>query len=378
MEKKIIVTVLGTRPEIIKLSPILPKLDKEFNHIIVHTGQHYDYNMDYVFFDELHLRQPDYNFNIGSGSHAHQTAIAMIKLEQVLRDVKPDLVVTFADPNPPLIASIVASKMSIPLVHIEAGCRSFNKQMPEEINRIIADHCSNLHLAPDPVAVNNLAKEGIIETVKLVGSTAIEASLRNQAFTSNSEILDEIELEPEKYLVATIHRAENTNDLNRLQMLLDSLGEIAKHTPIIFPMHPRTVNIIKQNKIKVSNNIKIIKPVGYLDFLKLVSNCLFVLTDSGGIQEEAPALGKFCLVLRDETEWTYLTDAGKNILTTVNKDKIVSIALNLINNPKEVNRIRSINVNQDANVSDKVIIEIKKFLEKNDTNCKQFADFNLY
>jgi UDP-N-acetylglucosamine 2-epimerase (non-hydrolysing) len=361
MEKKKVVTILGTRPEIIKLSPVLSKFDREFNHIIIHTGQHYDHNMDSIFFDELRLRQPDYNFNIGSGSHAHQTAIAMIKLEQVLKDVKPDLVVTFADPNAPLVGSIVASKMNIPLVHMEAGCRSFNKKMPEEINRIIADHCSDLHLAPDAVAVNNLAKENIIDSVKLVGSSGIEPSLRNREFAKNSDIVKLTGVSPEKYILATIHRAENTNDTNRLASLMQALNNIAEKTVVVFPMHPRTKKILKQSNIQLSEHIKVIEPVGYLDFLSLIDNSLFVMTDSGGIQEEAPALGKFCLVLRNETEWTYLTDAGKNILATVDGDKITSIATNLLENPEEIQRMRQIEIKQDINVSDNVVREIKTF-----------------
>jgi len=357
-----IITILGTRPEITKLSPLLPLLDKHFNHILVHSGQHYDYNMDEIFFSDLHLRKPDYFLNVGSGSHASQTAQIMVKFEEILLREKPDWVIVFADPNTPLAGALVASKLHIPLIHLEAGCRSFNKQMPEEINRIICDHCADLLIAPDEVARKNLLQEGLPEErIQVVGSTAIESSLRNVAYAQEkSTVLEQCGLVKGKYILATLHRAENTDDIQVLQGLFDAFSEISKRFPIVFPIHPRTRKIMDDQGLQLSEKVKIIEPQGYLDFLRLLDGCLFILSDSGGIQEEAAALNIPCLILRNETEWTYLVKAGKNLLVGSDKENIVSAANLLLNDPSKLQQMKSVRLDLNSNVAEKIIEVIRQ------------------
>lgn len=361
-----IVTILGTRPEITKLSPLIPLLDKEFEHILIHTGQHYDYEMDKVFFEELNLRNPDYMLNIGSDTQAKQTAKMMVGVEEVLLKEKPNAMMVFADTNTPLAGCLVAAKLNIPLIHLEAGCRSFNKEMPEEINRIVCDHCSDYLLAPDNNAKNNLLKEGLSENrIKVVGSTAIEASLRNVIISEQkSNILEELDVKKDDFIVVTVHRAENTNNSEVLKSLVEAINKISDKVKVIFPIHPRTKKIIEQNSLSFSHNIKIIGPQSYINMLKLLNNCLFVMSDSGGIQEEAATFNTPCLVLRNETEWTYLTDIGKNILLGTNKEKIISKTEDLLNNKEKIQQIKNINVDLNKEASKKIIEEIKNEFSK--------------
>ena len=361
LSKKTIITVLGTRPEIVKLSAIIPLLDEHFHHILIHTGQHYDYNMDEVFFKELGLRKPDYMLAVGSGSHAGQTAAMMIKLEPIFIAQKPDYVITYADTNTPLAAALVAVKMHIPIIHLEAGCRSFNKKMPEEINRVLCGHCASLHLAPDKKAFGNLVREGVNpDLIHIVGSTAVQASLRNVKLArESSRIVSHLGLEKEKYVVATIHRAENTNDPTVLQGLLDALGEIAQKSAVVFPMHPRTKQAIASQGLRVPNSILITEPLGYLDMLSLVEGAKLVMSDSGGVQEEAAALNTPCLVLRNETEWTYLTDAGKNLLLGTNKDKIVDTTCALLADKARVEAMKSVRLDLNMDAAERIVDVIK-------------------
>ncbi len=357
-----IVTILGTRPEITKLSCLLPLLDESFDHVLVHTGQHYDCNMDSIFFEELKLRKPDYLLNIGSGSHAGQVAKMLVEIEKVLVDEKPDWVIVFADPNTPFAGAIVASKMGIPLIHLEAGCRSFNKKMPEEINRIFCDHCADLLIAPDEKARQNLLAEGLSDDkIHVLGSYAVESSLRNVKFTKYDAI--------KEFVLLTIHRAENTNDFNVLKGLMEAVKEISDKIPVIFPMHPRTKKILVENGFSEKENfglgkVKVIEPQGYLDFLNLLDNCLFVMSDSGGIQEEAAALNTPCLILRNETEWTYLVDTGKNLLVGVDKEKIVSVANNLLEDRSKIEEMKNVRLDLNTNVSQKIIEVIKNESKK--------------
>ncbi len=362
-----IITILGTRPEITKLSPLLPVLDREFNHLLIHTGQHYDYEMDEVFFEELNLRRPDYNLNIGSGSHASQVAAMMIRIEEILLQEEPDVVIVFADPNTPLAGALVAVKLHIPLIHLEAGCRSFNKKMPEEINRIVCDHCADLLLAPDETAKRNLLNENIPESkISVTGSLAIESSLRNVLISrEKSTVLADLKLKPKEYLLATLHRAETTDDFRILKGVMESLENISKEIKIIFPLHPRTKKVLESNNyVSFAKNIIFTKPLGYLDFLQLLDNSLLVMSDSGGIQEEAAALNVPCLILREETEWTYLIDAGKNKLLGRDKDKIVITTLELLHNPAHLDNMKSVQLNLNTHVSQKIIDDIRtKFAE---------------
>ena len=364
-----IVTILGTRPEITKLSPLLHLLDEdeEIEHILIHTGQHYDYNMDSIFFSELGLKSPKHLLEVGSGSHANQVAKMMEGIEDVLNIEKPDGVIVFADPNTPLAGSLVASKMHIPLVHLEAGCRSFNKKMPEEINRIVCDHCADLLLAPDKKAHQNLLREGLPEDkISVVGSTAVEASLRNIVFArEKSKILKELDMVDKDYILLTIHRAENTNNFLVLKGLIEAAEEIAysENIPIIFPIHPRTKKILIEHNF-IPKTIKLIEPQGYLDFLNLLDSCLFVMSDSGGIQEEAVALDTPCLILRNETEWTYFTDVGKNLLLGTNKEKIIEVVTKLLRNKEKLQHMKNIQLNLNSNVAQKMVEIIKNGIKR--------------
>jgi UDP-N-acetylglucosamine 2-epimerase (non-hydrolysing) len=311
---KKVLTVLGTRPEIIKLSPLIPLLRDRFTHVLVHSGQHYSYEMDAVFFRELRLPPPDHMLSVGSASHGEQTARMLSGLEPILMHQQPDLVLVQGDTNTTLAGGLAAAKLGIPVAHLEAGCRSFNRQMPEELNRVIVDHLATLLLAPDPAALQNLLNEGLpTEQVHVVGSSSIDAVRRNSSFAVHAQILEQMQLEPDQYLALTMHRAENTAP-DRLPAIVDALNQIAEQQIIAFPIHPRTAAVLVQLGLKLSPRIRTHAPLGYLDMLKLVSNARALLTDSGGLQEEAAALGTPALILRNETEWRYLIDSGMHVL----------------------------------------------------------------
>jgi len=362
---KKVVTIAGTRPEWTKLSALIPILDKEFIHILVHTGQHYSYNMDKIFFEELKLRQPNYCLEIGSGTQAEQVGKGMIEFEKVLLEEKPDLVIVFADTNSPLIGSLVAAKLNIPLAHIEAGCRSFRKEMPEEINRIIADHCSDLFFPPDKIAYKNLRKEGISkEKIFLSGRTICDACLRNKELALQTDILKKLNLEKGNYVPLTIHRAENTNNLEVLKGIVNAINSVSSMIKIIFPIHPRTKKLLQENNIKLSENILIIEPLGYLEFTNLLINAKYVMSDSGSIQEEAVIYDVPCLILRDETEWTEFVEAGKNLLVTTNQDAIITINNELLNNSSKLEEMRNIKIKHKKNVCKNIVKILKNKLEK--------------
>jgi UDP-N-acetylglucosamine 2-epimerase len=319
---KKVLTVLGTRPEIIKLSPLIPLLGERFEHVLVHTGQHYSHAMDAVFFRELELPPPNHALAVGSASHGEQTARMLARLEPILLAEKPDLVLVQGDTNTTLAGGLCAAKLDIPVAHLEAGCRSFNRRMPEELNRVIVDHLAALLFAPDQAACANLRNEGLPEAqIHLVGSNSIDAVQRNQALAVDAPILDRMELTGGEYLMLTMHRAENTAP-QQLPDILRGLAAIAEECPIIFPIHPRTASAIEQQGLRLSPNIRTCEPLGYLDTLKLAGNARALLTDSGGLQEEAAALGTPALILRNETEWRYLVDAGVHMLIGNSFDSI--------------------------------------------------------
>lgn len=319
-----VLTVLGTRPEIIKLSPILPLLQERFEHVLVHSGQHYAYDLDARFFEELGLPAPDYALAVGSASHGAQTAAMLARLEPILVSERPDVVLVQGDTNTTLAGGLCAAKMGIPVAHLEAGERSFNRQMPEELNRIVVDHLSALLLAADEHAYQHLRAEGLPDSIiHVVGSTAIDAVQRSRAYAGRSPILDQLELAPQGYLALTMHRAENTT-AEALPGILAALEELASEYRIIFPIHPRTRAALERLELSVSPTIQVIEPLGYLDMLQLAQHAQALLTDSGGLQEEAGALGTPALVLRNETEWTYLIDAGANALIGTTRESILS------------------------------------------------------
>jgi UDP-N-acetylglucosamine 2-epimerase len=319
---KKVLTVLGTRPEIIKLSPLIPLLRERFEHVLVHTGQHYSQAMDAVFFRELELPPADHALAVGSASHGEQTARMLARLEPILLAEKPDMVLVQGDTNTTLSGGLCAAKLGIPVAHLEAGCRSFNRRMPEELNRVVVDHLAALLFAPDQTACDNLRNEGLPEDqIHLVGSSSIDAVRRNQSLAADAPILERMELAAGGYLMLTMHRAENTEP-QHLPNILRALAAIAEEYPIIFPIHPRTAGAIEQQGLRLASNIRTCEPLGYLDTLKLAGNARALLTDSGGLQEEAAALGTPALILRNETEWRYLIDAGVHMLIGNSFDSI--------------------------------------------------------
>ncbi|MEO8398324.1 MAG: UDP-N-acetylglucosamine 2-epimerase (non-hydrolyzing) [Ignavibacteriaceae bacterium] len=321
-----IVTIVGARPQFIKYGPLGKKLKKNFDEILVHTGQHYDEKMSDFLFRDLQIPKPEINLEIGSHSHGKQTALILEGIEKVILEKKPDLVIVFGDTNSTIAGALAASKLHIKLAHIEAGLRSFNKLMPEEINRILTDHCSDLLLCPTENAIKNLKDENIHNGVFFTGDIMYEAYLENLNIAQKkSKILSELNLNGDQFFLATIHRAENTDQIENLKNILEAFKEIDRK--IILPLHPRTKKIISQNNISVNSSIKIIEPVGYLDMLQLLNNCQKVLTDSGGLQKEAFFAKKNCITLRDETEWVETVEANVNVLCGANKNKITEEAL---------------------------------------------------
>lgn len=319
-----VVTILGARPQFIKASPVSKALlEAGCQEYLVHTGQHYDRSMSQVFFDELELPHPDVNLSVGSGSHGRQTAQILIGVENILQDESPDWVMVYGDTNSTLAGALAAAKLHIPLAHVEAGLRSFNRQMPEEHNRVLTDHCADALFCPTETAVNNLAKEGIANGVYLVGDTMYDAVLRYSDLADRrSIILRSLDIMPKAYLLLTIHRASNTDQLHNLQNILSALKE--SNETVIFPLHPRTQAAMQRMNISISDypNIKVIEPQSYLDMLMLEKNSRMILTDSGGIQKEAYWLGVPCVTLREETEWVETVDSGWNILAGVKKELI--------------------------------------------------------
>ncbi|WP_459202399.1 non-hydrolyzing UDP-N-acetylglucosamine 2-epimerase [Methanococcus sp. CF] len=315
--------ILGTRPEIIKMSPVIREL-KNKNFFLIHTNQHYSENMDKVFFEELNLPKPDYNLNIGSGSHGDQTGRMLIEIEKVLLKERPDFVLVQGDTNTVLAGALAASKLGIKIGHIEAGLRSFDRKMPEETNRVLTDHISELLLAPTETAAKNILNEGIsIEKIRVVGNTIVDATLQNLKIAEKNEkisnFLSDI-TNGEKYFLLTLHRAENTDNFEILSKLVTSINEISKKygKNIIFPIHPRTYKKLNEfgliNEIKNNPLIKIIEPVGYLEFLIFEKNAELIITDSGGLQEEACILNIPCVTLRENTERPETLHVNSNIL----------------------------------------------------------------
>jgi UDP-N-acetylglucosamine 2-epimerase len=304
-----IATIVGARPQFIKCAPVSRAIRKHFNEILIHTGQHYDHNMSQAFFEELNIPEPDFNLEIGSGQHGEQTGKMLIEIEKVLLDVKPDLVMVYGDTNSTLAGALVSAKLQIPVVHVEAGLRSFNRQMPEEINRIVADSVSKYLFAPTQTAVDLLTREGLRQGVYLTGDVMYDAFLYNSQIAEKSDILERLGINSQPYYLTTVHRPQNTDDPAILKTLISTLEHL--NTLIIFPIHPRTRNLMKQFGITTNSpNLRLIDPVGYLDMLNLEKRAKLILTDSGGVQKEAYFAGVPCLVLRPETEWVELVEHG--------------------------------------------------------------------
>ena len=321
-----IVSVVGARPQFIKASPVSKALRKKHKEFLVHTGQHYDENMSRLFFQEMNIPEPDVNLEIGSGSHAQQTGQMMIGLEKILQQQNADFVLVYGDTNSTLAASVTASKLGIPVAHVEAGLRSFNRAMPEEVNRVLTDKISNVLFCPTQISVDHLRNEGITSNVFLIGDVMYDAVQQFKKIAGQkSEIFSILNLEPKDYVLVTCHRAENTNDPARMQNIVGALAESAKK--VVFPVHPRTVGFLQKydfwKKLTAMEHIKIIEPVGYLDMIQLEQHAEKIVTDSGGVQKEAYFFGVPCITMRDETEWIETVQDGWNLLTGASKEKIV-------------------------------------------------------
>ena len=354
-----IATIFGTRPEIIKLSTLIPLLDKEFNQILVHTGQHYSYEMDKIFFEDLGIRDCDYSLNIGSGTHAKQTGKMLIKIEDVLIEEKPDIVLVQGDTNSTLAGALVASKLQIPVAHVESGCRSFDRRMPEEINRILVDNISEYLFAPDMNALKNLTESECIpsEKVYLVGNTSVDACLLAKEIF-NEKNLEDYLLEKGNYILFTLHRQENTTYEN-LKEILIALNRISNQIKVVFPVHLRTRKVIDEHTMEISDNILLTDPLGYKNFMGLLTNSKFVMTDSGGIQEESAILNVPCLVLRDNTEWGTYIELGKNMLLGTNYQKIVDIVFHLLDNEQKLLKMKQIQAPIKKNASKSIVSILK-------------------
>lgn len=323
-----ILTVVGARPQFIKAAPVSKALRNAGHHeYLVHTGQHYDHAMSQIFFDELGIPQPDINLGVGSGSHGRQTGEMLMRLEEVIQEQKPDWVLVYGDTNSTLAGALAAVKLHVPVAHVEAGLRSFNREMPEEHNRVLTDHCADLLFCPTQTAVDNLAREGITQGVHLVGDTMYDAVLQfGELARQRSRILERLELTPKHYLLATVHRPYNTDNRENLCSILSAFVECGE--TVIFPVHPRTrARIVEAGVMEMLNDaqqVRLIEPVGYLDMLMLEQHARLILTDSGGMQKEAYFFAVPCVTLRPETEWVETVAAGWNVLTGANATSILS------------------------------------------------------
>lgn len=331
-----LLTVLGARPQFIKAATVSRALKKYgIEEIIVHTGQHFDANMSQVFFDEMEIPHPHYNLEISGLQHGAMTGRMLEKIEEVLLKEKPNYVLVYGDTNSTLAGALAAAKLHIPVAHVEAGLRSFEMKMPEEINRILTDRISSILFCPTKTAVTNLENEGYKNfdcQIEQVGDVMYDAVLFYQKkATSQSTIISKVGLMPNNFVLCTMHRAENTNDPDRLRAICSALNEIHKQIPVVLPLHPRTRGYLKSLNIELS--VLLLDPVGYFDMLALLQNCKLVMTDSGGLQKEAFFFQKFCITLRDQTEWVELIESGTNQLAGADSVAILNSFEELANRP---------------------------------------------
>lgn len=327
-----IVSIVGARPQFIKCALVSKELRKNHHEILIHTGQHYDYEMSKLFFDQLEIPEPDYNLGIGSASHGEQTGRMLTELEKILLKEKPDAVLTYGDTNSTLAGALTSIKLKISTGHVEAGLRSFDRSMPEEINRIVADHISNLLFVPTQTGLHNLKNEGIFKDVFLVGDVMYDLLRQNIEIVKKSDILKKLNIKPKEYFLVTIHRPSNTDNILNLSNILDAFSRTDEK--IVFPIHPRTESFIKKHGLvkKISKNVHIIKPISYFDFVWLEKNAKKILTDSGGIQKEAYFLKVPCITLRENTEWIETIEDGWNTLVGAQGKRILDAMKNF--NPK--------------------------------------------
>lgn len=316
-----IVTVVGARPQFVKAAPVSQQVRKAHTEVLLHTGQHYDYLMSEVFFRELGIPAPDYNLGVGSGGHGQQTGEMLARIEEVLLRERPAGVLVYGDTNSTLAGALAAAKLHIPVAHVEAGLRSFNREMPEEINRVLSDHISDLLFCPTATAAANLAREGIAAGVHQVGDVMYDA-VRQGLAAATRQVLERLGLAPRGYLLATIHRPSNTDDPAVLAEIVGALGDTGE--TVVLPAHPRTQKALRAAGVVPAANVRLTEPVSYLDMLALERDARMVLTDSGGVQKEAYWLGVPCVTLRGETEWVETVEAGWNLLVGNDRARIVA------------------------------------------------------
>lgn len=332
------VSIVGARPQFIKLGPVARALEAsgKVRHRVIHTGQHYDERMSAIFFEQLNLPEPELNLDVGSGDHGEQTGAMLPRLEEQFKSQRPDVVLVYGDTNSTLAATLAATKLHIPVAHIEAGLRSFNRRMPEEINRIVADHCADRLYAPTPTAMKNLADENLGDRAVFSGDVMRDAVHFNRRIAlSSSEILSELEIESETYGLLTVHRPVNTTAAALAELLAGIVASAEIPGPIIFPVHPRTRALLDEIDIKGHSRIRVIEPVAYLDMLRLLDAAAIVMTDSGGVQKEAAFLETPCVTLREETEWVETLSMGVNQIVGRDVDKIQS-AVAAMSGSKEI------------------------------------------
>lgn len=326
-------TVVGARPQFIKAAVLSRLLERRegVHEVLVHTGQHYDDNMSSVFFDELSIPAPDYHLGVGSGSHGAQTGRMLEEVERVMIDERPDVVVVYGDTNSTLAGALAASKLNIPVAHVEAGLRSFNTRMPEEINRVLTDRLSQYLFVPTEDAVRHLQNEGMDQScIYHVGDIMYDAVLLySERATRSATVLNDTGLDRSEYVLATVHRAESTDSPTRLAAIFRGLMEVADHIPVVLPLHPRTEKALAAERLLalVRRKLHVLNPVGYLDMMQLEKHAALVATDSGGVQKEAYFHQVPCVTLRDETEWTELTSTGWNSLVSPTSSSVVADAV---------------------------------------------------
>ena len=342
-----VVLVVGARPNFMKVAPVVAAMrerSSQFEPLLVHTGQHYDEKMAWIFFEQLHMPRPDVYLGVGSASHAVQTAQIMTGFEPVVRDWKPDWVVVVGDVNSTMACALTSVKMLVPTAHVEAGLRSRDRTMPEEINRLVTDHVCDLLLTPSYDADDNLRREGIdAEKIVRVGNVMIDSLRASESLADESAILSDLKLNPRAYGLVTLHRPSNVDNQEVFSDLLDAMDAIQKELPLAFPVHPRTRRMLQETglaaRVAAMPRLYLVEPVGYLDSLKLQKNAVLVLTDSGGIQEETTALGVPCLTLRETTERPITVEQGTNIVVGTSRARIISEAFKILNGDSKTGRI---------------------------------------
>jgi len=351
-----IISVVGARPQFIKAALVSKKLrERGVKELLIHTGQHYDFNMSDIFFKELNLPEPDYYLGIGSGLHGEQTGKMLVELEKVYLKERPDIVLVYGDTNSTLAGALAAAKLHIPVAHVEAGLRSYNRKMPEEINRVLTDHISSILFTPTENAVKNLNKEGIYDGIFNVGDVMYDIAMESIKKINEKEVLKKFNLISKGFILVTIHRAENTDNYKNLKNIWEALNILAKRGyKLFFPIHPRTKKAIENYSLKPeSKNLLITEPISYFEMLALEKNAKVIITDSGGVQKEGYFFGTRCVIPRNETEWTELIDIGFNILTGIDKEKILESVEKVFK--EDDLKIQNSNIYGEGNASDKIV-----------------------